>query len=85
MAPVVYTLWQQFLRFDCEFHGQVPEHFLAVTVHDHVHGVLHFQSTLTTIEDLIFANLGRRRLVLHRRARVLDLNIWERMRAAFIP
>src|SRR5688500_13989576 len=56
--------------FDRELHRQLLENFLAEAVDDHRHGVLGGQAALAQIEDLILADLGRGRLVLHDRGAV---------------
>jgi hypothetical protein len=58
---------QQILRFDGEFHRQLFENLAAEAVHDHVDGILFGQAALPAIEQLIFTDLRRRRLVLYAR------------------
>src|SRR5262245_65225045 len=62
---------QQLLGFDGEFHRQLAEHFAAKPADNHVDCILRRQAALAAIEDLILANLRRRRFVLHARRRVL--------------
>ena len=57
---------QQLLRLDRELHRQLAEHFLAEAADDHVDGVLRRDAALAAVEDLVFADLRRGRLVLHR-------------------
>src|SRR5262249_13983316 len=73
---------EQLPRLDGEFHRQLPEDLLAEAADDHIHGVLRREPALTAAEDLVLADLRRRRLVLHHRRAVVDLQIRKRMRAA---
>ena len=66
---------EKLLRFDREFHRQFPEHFLAETVHDHVHGVLRRNPALVAIKNLVFADFRSGRFVLHLRADVFFTSI----------
>src|SRR5262245_18570362 len=75
---------QQLLRLDRELHRQLPEHFAAEPADDHVHGVLGREPALAAVKDLVFADLRRRRFVLHARRRILDVEVRERVRAALI-
>src|SRR5262245_2790123 len=75
---------QQLLGLDREFHRQLAEHFAAESADDHVDCVLRRQAALPAIENLIFANLRRRRFVLHARGRVLDVEVRKRVRAALV-
>jgi hypothetical protein len=75
---------QQLLRFYRKLHRQLPEYFLAETADDQSDGVFRRESTLPAIEDLVFADLGRRRLVFDARGAVLDVEIRERVGAALI-
>ena len=59
---------EQLLRLDRELHRQLAEHFLAEAVDDHVDGVLGRDAALLAVEDLVLADLRRRRLVLDLRA-----------------
>src|SRR5207244_12474782 len=64
---------QELLRFHGELHRQLSKDFTAEAAHDQVDGVLARHAALPAIEDLILADLRRRRLVLHVRRRVLDV------------
>src|SRR6476469_3029125 len=73
---------QQLLGFHGEFHGKLAEHFLTEAVHDHRDRVFGRDAALPAIENLVFPDLGGRRLVLHRGRRVFDFEIREGMSAA---
>src|SRR3954466_13633583 len=73
---------EQLLRLERELHRQFLEHFLAESRDDHGYGLLCGQATLLEIEDLVFTDLRRRRLVLDDRRLVRDLDVRERVRAA---
>src|SRR5688572_30400218 len=75
---------QQLLRLDGELHRQFPEHFLTEATDNHVHGVFGREPALAAVEDLVFADLRGRCLVLHLCGGVLDFEIGERVRAALI-
>ncbi len=75
---------EELLRFEREFHRQVLKHFLAEAAHDQRDRVLGAEPALLAVEDLILADLGRRRFVLDRRRAVADLDVRERVRAALI-
>src|SRR6185437_4704676 len=75
---------QQLLRLHREFHRQFAEHLLTESVHDHRNRVFRLQPALLQIKQLVFADLRRRRLVLHARARVLYFDVLKRVRAALI-
>src|SRR4029079_12963202 len=53
---------EQFLGLDRELHRQLPGDLLAEAVDDEVHGVLGREPPLAAVEDLVLADLGRRRL-----------------------
>src|SRR6202040_3029085 len=73
---------EQLLRFDREFHRQLFQHFLAEAVDDQRHGVLGAEPALPAIEQLILADLRRRRLVLDPGGRIAHLDVGHRVRAA---
>ena len=75
---------EQLLRLDGELHRQLLEDFLAEAVDDHVDRVLGRDAALLAVEDLVLADLRRRRLVLHLRRGVLHLDVRERVRAALV-
>src|SRR5688572_13997607 len=75
---------EQLLRFHRELHRQFPEHFLAEAADDHVHRVLGADAALAAVENLVLADLRRRRFVLHLRRGVLDLEVGERVGAAIV-
>ena len=52
------------LRFHCEFHRQLAEHFLAEAVHNHVHRVLRLDAAGVAVKNLVLTNLRGGRLVL---------------------
>src|SRR5687768_9678005 len=76
---------QQFLGFHREFHRQLAEDFLAEAADDHVDRVLRLEAALPAVEDLVLADLRRRRFVLHLRRGVADFEIREGVRAALVP
>src|SRR5881394_442263 len=73
---------QKLLRLDRELHRQLFEHLSAETVHDHVDRVLLGEPALPAVEQLVLADLRRRRLVLDARGAVARLDVRERVRAA---
>src|SRR3990172_1770590 len=73
---------QQFLRLDGEFHRQLPEDLPAEPAHNQVDRLVCGQPALAAVEELVVANLRRRRLVLDASGRVPDLEIREGVRAA---
>src|SRR5207237_2920187 len=73
---------EQRLRLQRKLHRQLLEYFLAEPRNDHRHRLLGAEPALLQIEDLIFADLRRARLVLHDRRVVPYLDIRERVRAA---
>ena len=73
-----------FLRFDGEFHRQLAEDFLAEAADDHVDRVFLGDAARLAVENLVLADLRRRRFVLDLGGRVLDFEIRERVRAAAI-
>src|SRR6187455_3280899 len=75
---------QELLRFDRELHRELTKYLAAESADDQVHGVFGREAALPAIEDLVLADLRRRRLVLHTRRRVLDVQVGERVRAALI-
>src|SRR5688500_5733924 len=75
---------QQFLRFDRELHRQLAEDFLAEAADDHVDGVFRRQAALPAVENLVLADLRRRRFVFHLRRGVADFEIREGVRAALV-
>src|SRR5215475_6527946 len=75
---------EQFLRFHGELHGQLLEDRLAEAVDDHGNSFLFGYAALLQIENLIFADLRSRGLVLHARARVPDLDVREGVSAALV-
>src|SRR5437764_12779461 len=70
---------EQCLGLERELHRQLLEYFLAEAADDHRHRLFSAQPTRFEIEDLVFTDLRRRRLVLHDRAVVPNLHIWERV------
>src|SRR5580658_10424366 len=75
---------QQLLRFYGKLHRQLLEDALAEAVDDHRDGIFSLQSALPQIEELIFADLRGRRLVLHLRRGVLHLDVRKGVRAALV-
>src|ERR1700687_3536875 len=76
---------EQLLRFDCEFHRQLLEYFAAEPAHDHRHRVLRAHPALLAGDDLVLADLGRRRCVLERGGVVLDLDVRKGVCPASVP
>src|SRR6476661_9055327 len=76
---------EELLRLERELHRELLEYVLAESGDDHRHRVLSRDAALREIEDLILADLRRRRLVLQRRRLVLHLDVREGVRAAAIP
>src|SRR5689334_23479010 len=66
---------QQVLRLDGEFHRQFLEDLAAEAVHDHVDGVLFREPALPAVEELVLADLRRRRLVLDARRPITRLDV----------
>src|SRR5213595_2041510 len=75
----------QFLGLHRELHREHQEDLLAETVHNHVRGILRGDAAGLAVEELILADLRRRRLVLHLGRRLLDLDVRERERGARRP
>src|SRR2546425_5992102 len=75
---------EQPLRLHGELHRQLLEDFFAEPVDDHGHRVLGRQAALLGVEDLVLADLGGGRLVLHDRRAVADVDVGERMRATLV-
>src|SRR5690606_6492642 len=75
---------QQILRLDRELHRQLLEDLAAESVDDHIDRVFLGEAALPTVEELVFADLGGRRLVLDARRALPRLDIRERTRAAAI-
>src|SRR5688572_24783176 len=57
---------QQLLRFHGELHRKLAEDLAAEAVDDHRDRVFRRDSTLRTVEELVFTDLRRRSLMLHR-------------------
>src|SRR5438034_11020117 len=68
-------LSQHPLRLDGELHRQLLEDFLAEAVHDHRYGVFGGETALLRVKDLILADLGRGRFVLHRGRAVAHVDV----------
>ena len=73
---------QEPLGLDRELHRQLLEHLAAEAVHDHGHGVLLGDPPLAAVEQLVVADLRRRRLVFDLGGRVLHLDVRERVGTA---
>src|SRR3990172_146686 len=73
---------EELLRLYRELHRELAQHFPGEAVHDHRDRVLRQDAALVTVKKLIVADLGRRRLVLHLRRGVLDLNVRKGVGAA---
>src|ERR1700752_5142570 len=67
--------------FDGELHRQLLEHPFAEPVYDHRDRILSRHPALAQIEDLILADLGRGRFVLHDRRAISDVDVCEGVRA----
>src|SRR3954468_7983669 len=78
------THTQQLLRFHGKLHWQFAEDFLAEAIHDDADRVLGVHAALFAVEDLVFADLGRARLVLDIAAGILHVDIRKGVRAAAI-
>src|SRR5688500_9412938 len=77
--------FQQLLSLHRELHRQLAEHLLAEAVDDQRHRVLLPESARAAVEQLLVADLRGGRLVLDGRRRVLDVDVRERVRPAFLP
>src|SRR5207244_2605130 len=75
---------EQLLRFDRELHWQLAEDFPAEPADDQVDRVLGRETALTTVKDLVLADLRRRRFVLDFGGRVLDLEVRKGVRPALV-
>src|SRR6185437_9938111 len=75
---------EQRLRLERKLHRQFLEDFLAEAGDYHRYGLFGAQSARLQIEDLVLADLRRRRFVLDDRAVVADFDVWERVRAAAV-
>ena len=56
---------QELLRLHGEFHREARKYFSCVAVDDEADGVLGRDAPLVAVEELVLADLGSRRLVLH--------------------
>src|SRR6266508_1663636 len=63
---------QQLLRFDSELHRQLAEHLAAKAIHDHRHRIFGGDAALLAVEELVLADLRRRRFMLHLRSGVAN-------------
>src|SRR3989304_1527554 len=75
---------EQLLRLDGELHGQLAEDLLAEAPDDQRDRVLHRDAALLAVENLVLADLGRGRLVLHAGRGVLHLDVGEGVGAALV-
>src|SRR5690606_11750699 len=75
---------QQVLGLDGELHRQLLEDLAAEAVHDHVDRVFLGQPALTAVEELIVADLRRRRLVLDACRALARLDVRKGVRAAAV-
>src|SRR5881394_3141856 len=75
---------KQLLRLHRELHRQLLEHLAAEAAYDHRHCVLGAQPALLAVEDLVLADLRRRRFVLERSGVVLHLDVREGVRSAAV-
>src|SRR5690625_5665397 len=75
---------EQLLSFDGKLHRQLRQDVFTKAVHDELDCLLLAQTALIAVEDLILTNLRRCGLVLHLRGRVVDLDIREGVRTAFV-
>src|SRR6185436_8459332 len=75
---------QKLLRLDREFHRQLFEDFLAISIDDHVHGILGGETALIAVKDLVLANLRRTGFVFDPSRGVLHLDVGKGVRAAFV-
>src|SRR3989449_4515262 len=81
-ALEVQAYADQLLGLDRELHRELEEDLLAEAVHDHVRRVLRRDAARLAIEELFLPDLRGRRLVLHLRGRLLDLDVREGKRGA---
>ena len=63
------------MGFDCKFHGQFRQDFLAEPIDDQGNRVFCGDAALVAVENLILANFGRGGLVLDLRGGVEDVDI----------
>src|SRR5688572_16893398 len=75
---------QQLLGLHRELHRQLAEDLLAEAVDDHRYRVLGLDAALVAVEDLVLSDLGGRRLVLHLRGGILDVDVGEGVGAALV-
>src|SRR6266566_3969580 len=68
----------------CWLNPRSLEDFLAEAVHDHRYGVFGRETALLRVKDLILADLGRGRFVLHRGGAVAHVDVRERVCSAAI-
>src|SRR6185437_7625086 len=75
---------KKLLRFHGELHRQFAEYLLAEPVDDHAHGVLGGNTPLLAIEELVFADFGRGRLMLHLGGGLVHFDAGKGMRSALV-
>src|SRR5215472_15061072 len=74
----------QLLRLDRELHRQLLQDLLAEAVDDQRYSIFGRQAALAAVEELVVADLRRRRLVLHAGRAVAALDIGRRVRTALV-
>ena len=72
---------QKLLCLDSKLHRQFVEHILGISVDDESDGLLGRYAALVAVEELVLRYLRRRSLVFHCCCAVLNVKVWECMRA----
>ena len=75
---------QQFLCLDGELHGQFVHDLFGIAVDDESDSVLHADTSLLAVEELVFVDFAGRRFVLNGGGGVGYLHVGESVCAAFI-
>lgn len=82
---VFKTNGEEFLGFNGKFQRQFREHVLTEAVYDHRDGILFADPALQAVEELIFPNPRRGRLVLQLGRVITAFDVWEGMRPQSAP
>lgn len=75
---------EKLLRFDSELHRELIHDFLGVAIDDEADSLLDSDTTLLTVEDLIFADLARGGFVLDDGSVIVYMDVGEGMSATAI-
>ena len=68
---------EELLCFDSELHRELVHHFFGVAIDDEPDRFLYSYATLLAVEDLVFADLAGRSLVLDDRRIIIYVDVGE--------